>query len=798
MKSIKKILILCNAHDCLRHEIPNQIMIKQLYVTVFLLKKIIDDQFSLDLNNQGAIGFDSFFRPGHQLSSFLNGYTIQKSWQDIDMSLYDLIITHPDYQSEIRDHLLERYKIKNKSRVYSFTELQIPSLKIYKTAASLFGEKGALPFDRNSTNEADLSKFKQEFDSSFNRISIDEQESIIPNLNHFVKGNNARLRTKKIQKVLILDDYKRPFFIGDSVYWLAKIRKLTTVISDEVEYCLNIDNSSVFKFVYNAYQKSLPDNIKFTNDNWRQISFDDYDLILCNNDILFKFYYHVNLYSKQSLDKLLLYSFSVMDERPITKKVTTDFYSNMYRSFSSNKIHKKINATINHELSLLQNEHLWATNWAKKNNLRRSDRLIVLLHDASNPEKVIYDLTLYTLIRKFIQLDDNIKIVLVTEKKISSHIWLSSVISALDNSKVVRVNNLPLRKVMRLFTDRRVDAVIGPCTGLMHLADAIYSHLSSCQIINKVPILLTYAGKQPPERRYHPNYWWKNSNNVSCVLHMKDSYETDKTDLFMLAECPDDFEEFNRRAVSAKHIDGHSLFNFIIEKFPAFVNKYRFPEKNKPEFGSSDLQTSPNKIPTFIISLDHRKERRKHIIEQFEDKDAFDWTLVKAIENEYGNLGLWLTMQKIVAESVSLNREYVLICEDDHQFTSDFTEPHLYACIENAKILNADLLLGGICSTDNNFKQVQQNLIAVEHFACTQFVIIFKSFFDVILNSAFLDNDCVDLKMAVLTSKKLTVYPFISTQKDFGYSDCSSGYYESKMTSFFKETSRLINRKIHS
>lgn len=71
-------------------------------------------------------------------------------------------------------------------------------------------------------------------------------------------------------------------------------------------------------------------------------------------------------------------------------------------------------------------------------------------------------------------------------------------------------------------------------------------------------------------------------------------------------------------------------------------------------------------------------------------------------------------------------------------------------------------------------------------------MVIFRSFFDKILNAPFTEDDCADWKIAELSNKKLVIYPFISTPKDFGYSDVSCGYDENKMSEYFNETSKLI------
>lgn len=62
-------------------------------------------------------------------------------------------------------------------------------------------------------------------------------------------------------------------------------------------------------------------------------------------------------------------------------------------------------------------------------------------------------------------------------------------------------------------------------------------------------------------------------------------------------------------------------------------------------------------------------------------------------------------------------------------------------------------------------------LMWIDWFWCTQFIVVFKSLFRKILDYNFKDNDTADGVLSVLVKDKMTVYPFISIQKNFGYSD---------------------------
>lgn len=178
-------------------------------------------------------------------------------------------------------------------------------------------------------------------------------------------------------------------------------------------------------------------------------------------------------------------------------------------------------------------------------------------------------------------------------------------------------------------------------------------------------------------------------------------------------------------------------------------------------------------IPTFVINLEKREDRRLHILEEFSGREEFDVTIVKAIEHQIGAVGLWNTIQEIIGNLVDGTEEFILICEDDHQFTTDYSSELLFNCITNAKEMGADFLSGGV-SWFNNALQVCEHTFWVEQFTGTQFIIIFKHFFKELLETKFEDQDTADHKIYTLSERLFLIYPFISTQREFGYSDATS------------------------
>lgn len=201
-----------------------------------------------------------------------------------------------------------------------------------------------------------------------------------------------------------------------------------------------------------------------------------------------------------------------------------------------------------------------------------------------------------------------------------------------------------------------------------------------------------------------------------------------------------------------------------------------------------------NSLPAYIINLEDRKDRLQHTLDQFRDKVEFNYNIVSTKKKKDGRLDLWNNLVKVVEKAKTLKMPFVIFCEDDHLFTSSYSNRNLLKEIENANQHDADLLLGGVSWFDNTF-QLSLNLFWVSNFTGLQFTVIYARFYDTILAAEFGPLDVADIKLSQLTNKKFVIHPFISIQKEFGYSDITtknnkSGY----VKQLFKSSSITFSR----
>lgn len=199
------------------------------------------------------------------------------------------------------------------------------------------------------------------------------------------------------------------------------------------------------------------------------------------------------------------------------------------------------------------------------------------------------------------------------------------------------------------------------------------------------------------------------------------------------------------------------------------------------------------RINVYIPNLPHRTERKESILKEFSDKGVYRITMVVPENHPVPSASLWKTFVKIVAEEDKSGSEYFIFCEDDHIFTSDYSEPLMLENIRQAQELGADLLSGGFSWYDMPI-QISNHLFWVKDFTGMQFTVVYRKFYRTILDSDIHGNHTLDLYLSTLSDDILVMSPYISVQKEFGYSDVTSknnvgGF----VSNYFKKRNQTLN-----
>lgn len=182
------------------------------------------------------------------------------------------------------------------------------------------------------------------------------------------------------------------------------------------------------------------------------------------------------------------------------------------------------------------------------------------------------------------------------------------------------------------------------------------------------------------------------------------------------------------------------------------------------------MDVSTFSLPTYVIHMKERIERIEHIQKQFAGRSEFDLHIVDACKDTNGALGLWKSICKVVSSAKNAGDDFVIICEDDHVFEPSYDRDHFIRQLMLANMMGAELLNGGVGSI-GNLVSLDNGLYWIDHFWCTQFVVIYQRAFDKILNASFGVRDVADERLCQILTNKMAIGPFISSQAYFGYSD---------------------------
>lgn len=172
-------------------------------------------------------------------------------------------------------------------------------------------------------------------------------------------------------------------------------------------------------------------------------------------------------------------------------------------------------------------------------------------------------------------------------------------------------------------------------------------------------------------------------------------------------------------------------------------------------------------IPTFVINSKERKQTLKFINQEFADFDEFDITIVEACEHKIAGVALWKSLVKAVSIANDNNDDVIIICDDSHEFTVEYTKGFLLSNIIEANEQGVAILLGGV----EGFGQVvplTKNRFWIDAFSSCHFIVLYKKIFPKILNYKFRKIDLVDKVLSEMTSHKMILHPFISRQMNAG------------------------------
>lgn len=263
-----------------------------------------------------------------------------------------------------------------------------------------------------------------------------------------------------------------------------------------------------------------------------------------------------------------------------------------------------------------------------------------------------------------------------------------------------------------------------------------------------------------------------------------------QTTLHSETNIPIYFVTKDARSIMLQSLSNHNVYTIPNKQLAHF-----FMERMENMIKEDSTVASYSPLYVYAVNLRSRLDRRRHIISQYKGRDEFNFTLLDAIENKSARLGLWKSLCMTVKQAKAKGLDYFIFCEDDHIFTKHYNPAYLRNNIEGALKQKADILCGGIGGTDIAIP-VSKNRFCIGEFYCTQFVVVFSKIYDTIINYSFQEGDTADGVLSVIAKSKMTIYPFVSTQRSFGYSDVTPQNNHYDIENYFRSANEYLS-KLH-
>ncbi len=171
-------------------------------------------------------------------------------------------------------------------------------------------------------------------------------------------------------------------------------------------------------------------------------------------------------------------------------------------------------------------------------------------------------------------------------------------------------------------------------------------------------------------------------------------------------------------------------------------------------------------IPVYVIDNSQRQENLTQLSGQFEGKTEFAVTLIPASTGDDPAYAWYTDLQRIVTMAMDNDEDIIIVCEDDHFFTKNYSKSFFFRNIIEAWEQGADCLTGG-CTAFNYAVPVAASRFWVN--ACEgNFVVMYRALYSKIREASFETGWKQGSLPSAISSNKLLLYPFVAAKKTNG------------------------------
>ena len=99
-------------------------------------------------------------------------------------------------------------------------------------------------------------------------------------------------------------------------------------------------------------------------------------------------------------------------------------------------------------------------------------------------------------------------------------------------------------------------------------------------------------------------------------------------------------------------------------------------------------------FPTYLINTNAHPQTQENLLKEFKNRNEFSITVVEPATQEMNSH--WESLVTIITTAQKNKEEFIIVCNDTHQFTTDYSIETFCNHITQAKQLDAEILLGGV------------------------------------------------------------------------------------------------------
>lgn len=390
---------------------------------------------------------------------------------------------------------------------------------------------------------------------------IIEQESLFPKTIKKIIDRNSLNEKEIIENIIILDDHIRDFYIGDTHMWLSSIRQLQLKTNSNV--VIACGNNVFYKKTCQIFTANPFPKINIKLFNWETLEVNTFDTIICHQNSILPF---LQFYKRsfKFLSEKKIYRFAPNTEfKNLKISYPWDINNYLKRNYQvENSIQsiRQLKKQIHKEIYLSDDEINEANIWLKESGCLYGERIFILIDEASHPKKTLdFKKTIY-LIKSILSKTEN-KLLIFDYQNSGKKDKLQSFLTESEYNKIISVNGQNIRKEMAIMASPTIYSIIGPCTGMMHLANGIYFELLNSKRRSKkeIPQLIVYCGAGIDINNYHPRYWWQGAM-VKCIATTIKNGIVEAKELY---EIPININEFHKDYLPVSQIMPEHIMSFL-------------------------------------------------------------------------------------------------------------------------------------------------------------------------------------------------------------------------------------------